>query len=150
MREKSAAAHSRSGNRFSSDAAYQAKPSVVAVSDLPIILVVVSRIAERAGLQALSLSPADAARRLAQLDRVVLVLDGGPDNCACDGLADAISAARTSSGSGWPKVILLSTSPQPTTASILQPLVDAVVAKPLTPERLQPLLTDLARPARHA
>jgi CheY-like chemotaxis protein len=105
--------------------------------------VVVSRIAERTGLRPLQVAPEQAPGALGQSPPIAVVLDGGPDNHDCDALMPALGQARATSVGRRPAVILLSTR-NPTDGKILHPaIIDAVVAKPILPETLQPVLRRL-------
>ncbi len=103
--------------------------------------VVVSSIVEQSGLKAAAAPPEEAAALLDEHRPGTLVLDGGVDNCECDALADRIATLRRWSGRAMPAVVLLSNrnleppfSPSPRWPA---GVIDAVVAKPITPERLQ-------------
>ncbi|TIV26261.1 MAG: response regulator, partial [Mesorhizobium sp.] len=61
----------------------------------------------------------------------------------CDRLKSAIDALRRVSGKPLPAVILLSTRNGTSESLGLSSIVDAVVAKPITPERLQPVVDRL-------
>ncbi|TIW92860.1 MAG: response regulator, partial [Mesorhizobium sp.] len=72
-----------------------------------------------------------------------VVLDGGADNKDCDALISGIDALRRISGKALPSVILLSTKTGTPESLGLSSVIDAVVAKPITPERLQPVIDRL-------
>ena len=104
--------------------------------------VVVAGIVEKAGLKVEAALPEEAeALLLDGLRPGALVLDGGVDNRECDALAACIATLRRSSGRAAPAVVLLSERnlELPFSPSPLWPpgVIDAVVAKPITPERLQ-------------
>jgi CheY-like chemotaxis protein len=114
--------------------------SVLVVGRSQVTRVVVCKIVEKAGLRPVSEAPETAARPLAELQPAVVVLDGGSDNGECNSLLDPIAAQRRVSPWKTPRVVLLSNrngSPE-----IVAPggVVDAVVAKPITPESLQPVI----------
>lgn len=71
------------------------------------------------------------------------MLDGGPDNKDCDNLMPGIETLRQASGKPLPPVILLSTKNGTPESLGLANVIDAVVAKPITPERLQPVIDRL-------
>lgn len=73
----------------------------------------------------------------------VIVLDGGSDNRDCDNLMSGIETLRRTSGKSLPPVILLSTKNGTPESLGLSSVVDVVVAKPITPERLQPVIDRL-------
>lgn len=134
--------------RFHDHSRVDVQPSVVAVGNVPVNLVVVTRVAERARLKAVALSPGDALRCLTLLKPIILVVDGGADNQECDTLIDTIDHCRQSNGQGHPRLLFLSTAPKTEKQSLLHPVIDAVVAKPIVPERLEALLTSLAQQSR--
>jgi len=86
-----------------------------------------------------------AARTLRSLVPGAIVLDGGPDNRDCDNLMPSIETLRRTSGKSLPPVILLSTKTGTPESLGLSSVVDVVVAKPITPERLQPVIDRLVR-----
>ncbi|MFC3321087.1 response regulator [Mesorhizobium cantuariense] len=116
---------------------------VLVVGKSPINRVVISKIVERSGLKPISESPDTAARILRSLIPGAVVLDGGADNKDCDNLMSSIDALRRASGKSLPPVILLSTRNGTTESLGLSSIIDVVVAKPITPERLQPVIDRL-------
>ncbi|CDX14086.1 Two-component system, regulatory protein [Mesorhizobium sp. ORS 3324] len=116
---------------------------VLVVGKSSINRVVVSKIVEKSGLKPISESPETAEKALAGLVPGAVILDGGPDNKDCDRLLSGIDALRRASGTALPSVILLSTRNGTPDSLGLSNLVDAVVAKPITPERLQPVIDRL-------
>ena len=109
----------------------------------PINRVVISKIVERSGLKPISESPDTAAKILRSLIPGAVVLDGGADNKDCDNLMASIDALRRASGKSLPPVILLSTKNGTPESLGLSSVIDVVVAKPITPERLQPVIDRL-------
>ncbi|MER8847064.1 MULTISPECIES: response regulator [unclassified Mesorhizobium] len=116
---------------------------VLVVGKSPINRVVVSKIVERSGLKPLSESPEMAVKTLRSLIPGAVVLDGGPDNKDCDTLMSSIDTLRRATGKALPPVILLSTKNDTPESLGLAHVVDVVVAKPITPERLQPVIDRL-------
>ncbi|WP_246675238.1 response regulator [Mesorhizobium sp. B2-3-4] len=116
---------------------------VLVVGKSPINRVVVSKIVERSGLKPISESPDMAQKTLRTLVPGAIVLDGGPDNSDCNNLMPSIETLRRTSGKSLPPVILLSTKNGTPESLGLSNVVDAVVAKPITPERLQPVIDRL-------
>jgi CheY-like chemotaxis protein len=110
--------------------------------------IVVSRIVERTGLKAVAESPDDALACLERLRPGTVILDGGSDNCECDLLLERVTGQRRASGSNLPNVILITTSNGTPEALAPGKVVDAIVAKPITPETLQPLVARLVEQAR--
>ena len=72
-----------------------------------------------------------------------IILDGGADNRDCDGLMASIMSLRQASGTNLPSVFLLSNKAGTPESLSLPSAVDIVVAKPITPERLQPVVDKL-------
>lgn len=116
---------------------------VLVVGKSPINRVVVSKIVERSGLKPISESPETAATALRSPIPGTVVLDGGADNKDCDALLSGIGALRRTSGKSLPSVILLSTKNGTPESLGLSSVIDAVVVKPITPERLQPVIDHL-------
>ncbi|PBC07577.1 response regulator [Mesorhizobium sp. WSM3859] len=116
---------------------------VLVVGKSSINRVVVSKIVEKSGLKPISEPPEAAEKTLAGQLPGAVILDGGPDDKDCDRLMSAIDALRRVSGKPLPAVILLSTRNGTPESLGLSSVVDAVVAKPITPERLQPVVDRL-------
>lgn len=116
---------------------------VLVVGKSSINRVVVSKIVEKSGLKPISETPETAEKTLTGQLPCAVILDGGPDNKDCDRLMSAIDALRRASGKPLPAVILLSTRNGTPESLGLSSVVDAVVAKPITPERLQPVVDRL-------
>ena len=116
---------------------------VLVVGRSPINRVVISKIVERSGLKPISETPDTAAKILRSLIPGAVVLDGGADNKDCDNLMSSIDALRRASGKSLPPVILLSTKNGTRESLGLSSIIDVVVAKPITPERLQPVIDRL-------
>lgn len=121
---------------------------VLVVGRSPVNRIVVSRIVERCGLKPLTEAPEVAAKALNACLPGMVVLDGGADDADCDVLLPQIAALRGRAGRAVPCVILLSTQNGMRDDAALAGMVDAVVAKPITPERLQPLIGRLLRRCR--
>lgn len=117
---------------------------VLVVGRSPVNRVVVSKIVERAGLKPISEAPEAAEKALRMLSPGTVVLDGGPDNRDCDTLIAGIAAVRLASGRSAPAVVLLSNRNGTPQSLDLSTVIDAVVAKPITPECLQPVIDRLA------
>jgi len=116
---------------------------VLVVGKSSINRVVVSKIVERSGLKPISEPLETAEKALTSLVPGAVILDGGPDDKDCDRLLSGIDALRRASGKALPCVILLSTRNGTPDSLGLSSVVDAVVAKPITPERLQPVIDRL-------
>jgi len=117
---------------------------VLVVGRSPVNRVVVAKIVERAGLKPISEAPEAAEKALRTLSPGTVVLDGGPDNRDCDALIAGIAAARLANGRPAPAVVLLSNRIGTPQSLDLPNVIDAVVAKPITPECLQPVIDRLA------
>lgn len=120
---------------------------VLVVGRSPVNCIVVAKIVERSGLRSVSQVPEKAIEVLFSLRPGTVVLDGGPTNGDCDEVLARIDAQRRTTGRRVPAVILLSTRDMlgedfPGNA------IDAVVAKPFTPETLQPVVEGLLRMIR--
>lgn len=111
-------------------------------------IVVVSRIAERVGLRCEACAPEEAAAKLGALAPGFVVLDGGPADEDCRSLYAELAARRRASAKHLPAVVLLSTTARDPQMPETCGAVDAVVAKPITPDNLQPLLHKLVEMAR--
>ena len=132
-----------------SDAAPGIDPlKVLVVANSPVNRIVVAKIVERSGLQPVAGPPETAAAMLRPLVPGAVILDGGADNKACDILIPAIAAAGRGAGGTLPAVILLSNRTGTPHSLGLPEIVDVVVAKPITPEKLQPVIERLIAPAR--
>lgn len=116
---------------------------VLVVARSQINRVVITRIVERSGLRPVSEAPEAALTMLRHLTPGTIILDGGSDNRDCDALIPAIMSLRQASGCKLPSVILLSSRPGTPESLSLSSAVDVVVAKPITPERLQPVVEKL-------
>lgn len=113
---------------------------VLVVGKSPVNRVVMSKIVERSGLKPISETPDTAEKALQVFLPGTVVLDGGADNSDCDSLMAGIAAARRLGDGRTPSVILLSNRNGTPQSLNLSSIVDAVVAKPITPERLQPVI----------
>jgi len=120
---------------------------VLVVGKSPVNRIVVAKIVERAGLKPISEAPESAERALLAHAPGTVVLDGGADNRDCDALIAGIAAARLAGGHK-PAVILLSNRVGTPESLDLANVIDAVVAKPITPECLQPVIDRLSGHAR--
>jgi CheY-like chemotaxis protein len=117
--------------------------TVVVVSRSPVNLIVLSRIVERARLRAVNCDPSHADREIASRDPLMVILDGGPDLHDCDQALPSISARKSLSAGARPHVVMLTTRNMSGDTLDKGDLIDSLVAKPVTPERLQPLIERL-------
>lgn len=107
--------------------------------------VVVGRIVERAGLRPVLETPEAAERHLASDIPGLVILDGGPDNHDCDAVMERLAILRERSMDRAPAVIFLSTTKIEGEHLERLVVVDAVVAKPILPEMLQPVVDRLVK-----
>lgn len=117
---------------------------VLVVGTSQINRVVVSKIVERSGLKPVSEAPETATKALHDTLAATVVLDGGADNRECDAVISSVAGMRRATGKPFPFVILLSNKNGTPVSLDLPSLVDAVVTKPITPERLQPVIDRFA------
>lgn len=123
---------------------------VLVVSQTPVNRIVVARIAERCGMRSEALEPSQAGEFLSRIVPAAIILDGGGDNRDCDGLVDELSFRLEILDGAAPAVIFLSTASDLPEGLPAASLADAVVAKPITPEALQPTIHRLTEAIRAA
>lgn len=114
---------------------------VVAASQINRI--VVSRIAERAGLKVVAETPEKAADALAARLPGTVILDGGSDDRDCEALIECLAAHRRSADKGAAPFVILLSNRRPPDRLAKGDTIDVTVAKPITPDRLQPLIQSL-------
>lgn len=110
--------------------------------------IVISRLVSRAGFKALTASPEDAWTRFTEARPALVILDGGHDNEECAAFLGEwrVHEQPRSARAG---LIFLSTRPLDEDQAAALGAPDAVVAKPITDEILQPAIRALsARQAR--
>jgi CheY-like chemotaxis protein len=113
---------------------------VLVVGRSPVNLIVLSKIVERARMRAVTETPERAGRLIEQGQAAIVILDGGADMTECDGVMGAILDQKLASSSDRPFVIMLTMRNMDPATFLAGGAVDALVAKPVTPERLQPLI----------
>ncbi|MFN3550180.1 MAG: response regulator [Mesorhizobium sp.] len=116
---------------------------VLVVGESTVNCVVVSRVVERMGLKVRAERPSVAAATLLAMEPAIVILDGGAHNRDCDVLLDDLRDRRNATAGLFPAVILLSTANRGIHESPIAPVVDMIVAKPLTVDRLQPAIESL-------
>ena len=121
---------------------------VLVVGRSPVNRVVVSKIIEKSGLKPISETPEAAAKMLRTVFPGTVILDGGVDNKDCDGLMARLASLRGACRHDAPSVILLATKAHCEADPAPLAGVDAVVAKPITTELLQPVIDRLPERAR--
>lgn len=114
--------------------------TAIVVSRSQVNLIVLSRIVERARLKALACGPDVAGALIEGRDPLVVILDGGSDLHDCDAVLGPIAARKRLSGGARPHVVLLTMQNMKPETIDKGGLIDSLVAKPVTPERLQPLI----------
>lgn len=122
---------------------------VLVVSRSQINRIVVSRIIEQSGLKVIAASPETAPAVLTDIIPGTVVLDGGPENSDCDAVLSGVAAIRGTIGRSVPCVVFLSSRTGTAESLALPHTVDFVVAKPITPDRLQQIIDRLKSGARH-
>lgn len=118
------------------------------VCSSPINRIVVSRIAQGVGLKVLAETPEDAGAALEARMPATVILDGGADNRECEHLMERLATQRMAADGRTPLVILLTNANPQAHDTACDPVIDAIVAKPITPERLQPLIHRLIEQLR--
>ncbi|MFE0017453.1 response regulator [Mesorhizobium sp. NPDC059054] len=116
---------------------------VLVVSRSPINRIVVSRIIEQSGLKAIAESPETAPAALTDVIPGAVILDGGPENGDCDTVLSGVAAIRGMIGRSAPCIVFLSNRTGTIDSLALPRAVDFVVAKPITPDRLQQIIDRL-------
>lgn len=116
---------------------------VLVVGKSPVNRVVIAKIVERSGLKPVSESPEQAIKSLSSLWPGMVIVDGGAGNDDCDQILAMLRDRRRVSAKNLPAVILLSTAAADSDVLTANPGVDAVVAKPITTETLQPTIDRL-------
>lgn len=112
------------------------------VSSAHINALVVSRIVERCGLKAFATNIDNAMSHYQDRLPGTVILDGGATNRECDDLLDTLLTSA-STGTGRPGILFVASRnlSEEEEAEFGPP--DAVVAKPITPESLQPAIRHL-------
>lgn len=113
------------------------------VSSAHVNALVVSRIVERCGLKVFSTGVSDALTRYRERLPGMVILDGGATNRECDDLLDALLTSACAL-KGRPGILFVASRhlSEDEEAELGPP--DAVVAKPIMPESLQPAIRHLA------
>jgi CheY-like chemotaxis protein len=121
---------------------------ILVAAKSPINRIVLAKIVEQAGLKPVAESPETAGLTLLGLIPGVVILDGGAEIRDCDELIPVIARTRSTLQRALPVVILLSNRNGTVESLGLSAVIDAVVAKPITPEKLQPVVERLIAQAR--
>jgi CheY-like chemotaxis protein len=120
---------------------------VMVVCSSPINRIVVSRIAEQASLKVVCEMPQHAAEALFSRQPGLVILDCCSNHEELHPIAPAIIDHRRASGSRFPMLVVLSTKNLPADSPFTN-IADAVIAKPITPDALQPKIEQLVEDAR--
>jgi CheY-like chemotaxis protein len=112
------------------------------VSSARINALVVSKIVERCGLKAFSTGLNDALTQYRERLPGTVILDGGATNRECDDLLDALMTSACAL-KGRPAILFVASRPLSEEEETELGPPDAVVAKPVTPESLQPAIRRL-------
>lgn len=120
----------------SSRAANANRKSALIVSETQVNRIVVSRIVESTGMKTLSMTLPQALGLSHQQQFALIVIDGGPGTASAAEVIRRFSTGPQLAEVGKPAIILLSTS-MALPEGIETDAIDAVVAKPLTPDRLE-------------
>ncbi|MBN9067086.1 MAG: response regulator [Rhizobiales bacterium] len=113
----------------------------------PINRIVVSRIAEQAGLKVVCETAQGTRQALFSRQPGLVILDCGPNHEELHPIAPAIIDHRRASGSRLPMLIVLSTKNLPADSPFTN-IADVIIAKPITPDALQPKIEQLVEDAR--
>lgn len=121
--------------------------SVLVVSESHITGIVVAKIVERLGLRPTTERPTCQPQVVDRHKPFLVILDGGADGRACDAVLNDLAQRRSASGRPMPRVILLSNNNDgPVMSAAHADAVDQILAKPVTPDSLQPrILGQLAK-----
>jgi CheY-like chemotaxis protein len=117
---------------------------VLVVSRSPINRVVMAKIVERSGLKPHAETPDTASGAMREQLPATVIVDGGESNRDCDHVIADLVALRRAGGLTTPRLILLSNRNGTPESLALSPAVDAVVSKPITTDRLQPVVDRLS------
>lgn len=120
---------------------------VLIVCSSPINRIVITRIAEQAGLKTACETPQRAVEALPSRQPGLVILDCGANHEEHLPVAAAIVDHRRASASGLPLLIVLSTKDLPADSPFTN-IADAILAKPIRPDALQPKIEQLVEDAR--
>jgi CheY-like chemotaxis protein len=138
-------AHQRRSEIRASDAYSPDYALALVVGSSRINQVVVSKIVERAGLKVACEPLAAAKEVLTSRCPATIILDGRAEGEEGNAFIEAVASQRMLSGGKLPIVILLADVNDQGDAPAM---VNAVVAKPITPDRLQPLIQTMLERVR--
>mgnify|MGYP001359654960 CR=1 FL=1 len=116
---------------------------IIVVAASPINRIVISRMIERIYLKTAAVSPEAALEAVATNRPVLLIIDEGSHG-DLDALLQAVADLRQSSASDFPRIVLI-VEPSRLGNPGYDGIADAVIAKPIMPETLQPVVERLTR-----
>lgn len=118
--------------------------TALVVASSPVNGVVVSRICERVGLRTVCMTPEHAQTALPDPLPVLVILDGGADNRECSAVTERLAQLRRPVADRLaPLVILLCSHNDAALPPVEDDVVDMTMAKPILPDRLQPVLCEM-------
>jgi CheY-like chemotaxis protein len=118
---------------------------VLVVAASPINRIVISRTIERIYLKPTAVAPDAALNALAVSRPMMVIIDEGTDRDVLQPLLAEIARRRQGAENRLPGVVLIVEPSRRSEVSSYGEIVDATVAKPITPEVLQPVAERLAR-----
>ena len=123
---------------------------VLVVGPSPVDRIVVSRIAEQAGFRTACRPPDEACACLSGRLSAMVIVDGGAQGREYEPLAQRlVDLRRPITDRRAPLVVLLGKAGAATPQQLRgRAVVDAVVTKPITPDRLQPVIQDMIEQLR--
>ena len=116
---------------------------VLVVGSSSVTRVVVSSIAEGVGLRADCRAPDEMEAAVDGRLPAIAILDGGADGRDCDEAVLHLCALRRPVGRARAPVLILLGDNRPATRRPQDGLIDVVLGKPVTPDRLQPIIRDM-------
>lgn len=116
---------------------------VLVVADSPILRIVVARTLERIYLKPIPVRPDVAVTTLASRRPSTVIFDAATDDEFLDPLLAELSHLRRGSQEVLPRVLMIEEPDQEDLKPGFAGLVDARIAKPITPDTLQPVIERL-------
>lgn len=113
------------------------------VGSSPISRIVVSRISERAGLRTVSAAPDEAKAAFGEALPVLVILDCVAENRECARLLDHLARLRRFVDGGHAPMVIFLSDRAATARPGRHAVIDEVVAKPVMPDRLQPMIQEM-------
>lgn len=116
---------------------------VLIVAASPILRIVIARTLERIYLKPIPATPQDASKALADHKPGMVIVDAMTEDAFLSPLLSQISTFRESSDGKLPRVLLVEDPGEQDEELTRQGLIDATIAKPITPDVLQPVVERL-------